>query len=90
MLRPKSKVVDIKTRKPVRIKVAVDRDTILDVLDALEQSLEELDLHPDNRIDAENTILEMKFCACFNPEFRRDIYPDLEELLYELYERVHI
>lgn len=31
---------------------------------------------------------EMKFCACFNNEFRNKTYPELEELYEDLRKRV--
>ena len=67
----------------------MDRETFFDILDAIELLIQELDISPDKRTIARSNIEEMKFCACFSSEFRRDTYPDLEEFLSDLYERVN-
>ena len=77
-------IVNIKTKKPM--KIAVDRETFFDVLDAIEHSIEKLPIV--DRTKAKNIIVEIKWNAYSNPSYRKKYYPDLEELLLELYERV--
>ena len=84
-LRMRAKVINIKTRKPVFTKTLVTRDEFFDMADAVKDTLAEL-----RNIDISTAVKilnEMKFCACFDYKFRQDIYPELEELFYDLYAR---
>jgi hypothetical protein len=78
----KPKVIDIKTRKPVFIKSVVDVDQFLDMLGAVESIAGELGYKPHD------IIKEMEFNGRLSYEFLQKYYDQLEELLYELYERV--
>ena len=89
MLRPKTKVVDIKTRKPIFTKTIVTRFAFYDLADAVGKNIEELGLSPDKLKKSLEILEDIKFCASLNKEVRDSYYPQLEELMYELYERVH-
>jgi len=65
----------------------IDREMFCDILDAIRDVIEELP-----NIDgstAINILKEMRFVGCFDYNYRNKIYPELEELFYELYERVN-
>jgi hypothetical protein len=78
----KPKIIDIKTRKPVFTKSVIDTEQFLDMLDAVESVAEELGYK------SHDIIKEMEFNGRLSYEFRQKYYDQLEELLYELYERV--
>jgi adenine C2-methylase RlmN of 23S rRNA A2503 and tRNA A37 len=81
-MRAKTNILDIHTKKPVITKVLVNRAMIFDVLDGIQQTLEELGIGTKSHIEVMN---EIRFNASFSHEFRQNIYPELEEFLYELY-----
>jgi hypothetical protein len=79
-----AKVINIKTRKPM----PVTRDQFFDLTDAVKEVVKEL---PNVDIKVITDLLtEMKFCACFNENFRQKTFSELEELFYILHERVSI
>src|SRR5215467_6453802 len=74
-------------KKVVLTKMIIDREMFCDILDAIRDVIEELP-----NIDgstAINILKEMRFVGCFDYNYRNKIYPELEELFYELYERVN-
>lgn len=89
MLKPQTKIVGFPTGEPVFAEVIVDRHAFCDLADAVFENIKELGLPSKNEEEAKRTLTTMKFCACFNREFRNETYKELEELMYELYERVN-
>jgi hypothetical protein len=77
----KPKIIDIKTRKPVFTKSVIDVEEFLDMLGAVESMAKELGYTPQG-------IREIEFNGRLSFQFRQKYYDQLEELLYELYERV--
>jgi hypothetical protein len=63
-------------------KSIIDVDQFLDMLSAVESIAEELGYKPHD------IIKEMEFNGRLNYQFRQEYYDQLEELLYELYERI--
>ena len=66
-------------------KTFVTRTEFFDMVDAVENTLAELKIVDVST--AMKILQEMRFCACFDNKFRTDIYPELEELFYDLYAR---
>jgi len=86
-LMRKAKIIDIKTRKSVFTKTVVTREEFLELVDATKDIVSEL-RNVDKKVITD-LLTEMKFCACFNEKFRNRTYEDLEDLFYDLYERVN-
>jgi hypothetical protein len=72
----RAKIVDIKTRKVVFQKTLVDRLEFAALADKIKALV--------HTKAASDLLTEMKFCACFNREFRNETYPELEDLYENL------
>jgi hypothetical protein len=84
------KVIDIKTRKPVYAKVLISQPEFIDLLETMERYIEHLRAKREGDFDESLEIIkEMKFCGTFNFKFRQETYPQLEELLDEIYAEIH-
>jgi len=84
----RAKIVDMKTRKPVFTRTEVTREEFIDLANAVESCLSELEGTPNvDTSKARSLLHELRWCAANNRKFRIDTYPELEELFYELHER---
>lgn len=89
---PMSKVVTIRSRRPVLVKELVSRVEYIELLETIETYIEQvkpLRKKPNGLDNAVKIIQEMKFVGSLNHKFRQETFHELEDLSDDLYIEIH-
>jgi hypothetical protein len=80
-------------RKVILTKTLISRTEFIELLDIAERYIGDLRATRKNQKyldECIKIIKEMKFVACFNPQFRQETYSELMEFVDDLYVEINV